>query len=86
MFLSKLKPAEQSKTPRIIFSSRLHSRQSNITPTSSFVNRDKNTQNGHTSSILSDDRSSGVESLIPSPVPSPVVNTIYFLLEKTNIQ
>ncbi|CAF0754772.1 unnamed protein product [Adineta steineri] len=66
----KLVPRDEvSKSPRIIFSTRLHSRQSNPITASSFVNRNIN----NASSITFDDRSSGVGSLIPSPVHSPVI-------------
>jgi hypothetical protein len=69
----KLTPKEDLKSSRITFSTRLRSNLSSITPTSSFVNRNTNNQNGHSPSIISDDRSSGVESLIPSPISSPIL-------------
>ncbi|UJR28016.1 hypothetical protein I4U23_009276 [Adineta vaga] len=76
----KLVPKEEFKSPRFIFSTRLHSRSSSSTiipSSSSFVNRNITNQNGRTSSMIShtqdDDRSSGISSLIPSPVHSPVM-------------
>jgi hypothetical protein len=78
----KLVPKEPSKSPRITFSTRLRSSQSSITPASSFVNRNTPNRNGNISSVTSpdqyDDRSSGVGSLIPSPVHSPVVSLFDF--------
>ncbi|CAF0900169.1 unnamed protein product [Adineta ricciae] len=74
-----LKPVSES--PRFIFSTRLQSRPPSTVmpsaPSSSFVNRNIHNHNGHTSSMAShsefDDRSSGISSLIPSPVHSPVM-------------
>jgi hypothetical protein len=81
-FVFKLIPKDDSKSPRFIFSTRLRSTQSSITPTSSFVNRNTANRNGNISSVTSpdqyDDRSSGVGSLIPSPVHSPVVSVFDF--------
>ncbi|CAF0894236.1 unnamed protein product [Rotaria sordida] len=74
-----------SKSSCISFSTRLRNKPSIITSppppppptTSSFVNRNINNRNGYASSITSndpyDDRSSGVGSLILSPVQSPVM-------------
>ncbi|CAF3979821.1 unnamed protein product, partial [Rotaria sp. Silwood1] len=81
---SKCTDKDESKNSCISFSTRLRNKQSNITippppppPISSFVNRNINNRNGYASSIISndqyDDRSSGVGSLILSPVQSPVV-------------
>jgi len=86
MYFLKLIPKEDSKSSRISFSTRLRSSLSSITPTSSFVNRNTNNQNGHSPSIISDDRSSGVESLIPSPISSPVVSLFYRIKKKLQIQ
>ncbi len=72
----KLIPNDVSKSTRFTFSTRLRSSQSCITPVSLFVNRNINNQNAQTPSIASDDRSSGVESLIPSPIQSPVVSIL----------
>ncbi|CAM4756921.1 unnamed protein product [Rotaria magnacalcarata] len=66
-----------SKGSPFTFSTRLRNRQLDTTPTSSFVNRNVKNRNGCSSSIAShdpyDDQSSGVGSLVLSPVQSPVM-------------
>lgn len=93
LFYFVLKPIHKnpSKGSPFTFSTRLRNKQLDTTPTSSFVNRNVKNRNGCSSSIAShdpyDDQSSGVGSLVLSPVQSPVVSMIsrflcFFFCEK----